>query len=90
MKQVWKRIQQHHVTDPRVLSVNYSYHVSKMKKEKYAAVVATVISDSYMAQECKITYLKERLQQDQMAFGLPTSSPLKPELERVYVSPLCL
>ncbi|XP_067682656.1 uncharacterized protein [Haliotis asinina] len=81
MRQIWKRVQEQN--DPRTLSSDYDYHVSEMNKGKYAAIVATAISGPYLARDCKLTYLKERLQYDQIAFGLPTDSPLKPELERV-------
>ncbi|XP_071080706.1 glutamate receptor ionotropic, kainate 3-like [Haliotis cracherodii] len=83
IKKIWKRVKQQTVTDPRVFSTDYNYHVNKVKKEKYAAIASTFIGDAYMAENCKLTYLRDLILFEQMAFGVPKSSPLKSELERV-------
>ncbi|XP_048259349.1 glutamate receptor ionotropic, kainate 3-like [Haliotis rufescens] len=77
IKQLWKMVQQQHVTDPRVFSTDYNYHVNEMKKGKYAAIVFTIISDVLMAKNCKLAYLRDWALYEQMAFGVPKSSPLK-------------
>lgn len=86
MPQVWKRVTDLNRTDPRVFLVDYPYHLREVKKGKYAVILFDFHSDIYKANDCKLTTLGEKLLFDQMAFGLPKASPLKPEFEPVYVS----
>lgn len=74
------------MTDPRVFSLDFNYHINQMKSGKYAAIMPAFVSRFYMAKDCDLALLGDKFLYEQMTFGLPTSSPLKPEFERVYVS----
>ncbi|XP_067686944.1 glutamate receptor ionotropic, kainate glr-3-like [Haliotis asinina] len=77
---LWSKIE---ANDPVFLESSTENHLKKVEREKYAYLHYTSELEEYMADDCKLEILRERVLFVQQAFGLPKGSPLKPDMENI-------